>query len=611
MFGIPLMALRIAQGLSRKQLAEGICSETALRNYETGKCEPEKLCADALLQRLGKTADKYYIRLGDEEDELAKQRTWMQVSFVRGKIGVAEYAIVKYQNMKGTKDKLHRQFLALMRAELLRRKNAPLGEQKKMVLSGLFETLKKRELSRELLKIRVFHLLELFLLQRYAILLEQTGEKEEAVRWYEALLRRFEREKRERADRQKLYPLTAYHLASLQAKEGKYAQALPRIVQALELLRYSKIQNVMYIMLRELEFRVREGLGIPVTEQEREYLRCLKEMFGEDRAYLWENYYPVYLEPYLGSVNVMLRERRMLQGRTREKMVGNVCDTRTLERQEKNGSKPQKRVWKGLFEELGMSYLKYDGGIVASEYGDYRKYEEMLQAFDKKDVKNAQLRYGELAGKIDMEELTNRQFKKYWGAELRLLAGEISREERNAQFWEMLDWTMPPDNREKGFSCWLTTYEKEVLESLAWDCEGQEIEQLLPLLKRQLHRNFGAVEQTRSVDFYSKLLYCTARGYLRNGDIRRAEQYITLAIRQRAFQDWGLPWNRILFLRFQVEEKKLGLREKNKPPESDEAAFRWAKLAWASAREAEDVAMCDFMKGYFGKLYSCGEGYLD
>ncbi len=101
MFGIPLMALRIAQGLSRKQLAEGICSETALRNYETGKCEPEKLCADALLQRLGKTADKYYIRLGDEEDELAKQRTWMQVYFVRGKIGVAEYAIVKYQNMKG------------------------------------------------------------------------------------------------------------------------------------------------------------------------------------------------------------------------------------------------------------------------------------------------------------------------------------------------------------------------------------------------------------------------------------------------------------------------------------------------------------------------------
>ncbi|MDE7210536.1 MAG: hypothetical protein K2O03_03715 [Lachnospiraceae bacterium] len=36
------MALRIAKGLISEQLAKGICSKTALRNCETGKCKPEK-----------------------------------------------------------------------------------------------------------------------------------------------------------------------------------------------------------------------------------------------------------------------------------------------------------------------------------------------------------------------------------------------------------------------------------------------------------------------------------------------------------------------------------------------------------------------------------------
>ena len=599
-----LKGMRQSKGLTQEELGEGICSRTTMAAYEKGKCEPKKLYMDALMQRLGKTVDKYYIRLDDIEYAQARQRMWIQVCLRRGKLVMAEQAIHEYRNMQGTKGRLHDQFFAFVQAELLRRQKAPLEKQKKNILFGLSQTIVKETLAPELLKWRVFHLLEFFLLQRYAILLEGMGNEEMASVWYETMLLRFEREERGIADKQKLYPLIAYRLANLRIRQGRFSDALPLLSQALELLRYSGIQNALYIMIRELEFHARVAEGYPVKEQERKDLDCIKEILQEGSEYLYENYYPIYLEPYICSVNKMLLERRTAQGRTRENLVGTICDTRTLERQEKNGSKPQKKTWKALFEELGLSYLKYDGSIVTKEYGDYQKFEEMLQAYDRREKEKARELYRELTVKLNMEELTNRQFQKYWNVELKYMAKEINREKRNEELWELLDWTIPKDRREKGLSCWLTTYERWAMESLAWECEGEDIETLLPLLKLQLHRNFNPVEQMISVDFYGKLLYCIARGYLRSGNLKHAERYITLAMKQRLFQDWGLSWSRILFLKFQVEEKKLGLQKKRTPPESNGAAFRWAKLAWASGREENDVVVCKFIEGYFKRHYS-------
>lgn len=601
-----LKSMRQSKELTQEELGEGICSRTTIAAYEKGKCEPKKLYMDALMQRLGKTVDKYYIRLDDIEYAQAKQRTWIQVCLRRGKLAMAKQAIQEYRNMQGTKGRLHDQFVAFVQAELLRRQKAPLEKQKKNILFGLSKTIVKETLAPGLLKRRVFHLLEFFLLQRYAILLEELGDEEMAAVWYETMLHRFEREERGIADKQKLYPLIAYRLANLRVRQGRFSDALPPLLRALELLRYSGIQNALYIMIRELEFHAREAVGNSVAEQERKDLDCIKEILHEDGIYLSENYYPTYLELYICSVNKMLLERRTALGRTRENLVGIICDTRTLERQEKNGSKPQKKTWKALFEELGLSYLKYDGSIVTKEYRDYQKFEEMLQAYDGGDEEKARKLYRELTMKLSMQELTNRQFQKYWDAELKYMAKEINREKRNEELWELLGWTIPKDRREKGFSCWLTTYERWALELLAWECEGEDIDTLLPLLKLQLYRNFNPAEQVISVDFHGKLFYCIARGYLRSGNLRHAERYITLAMKQRLFQDWGLSWSRILFLKFQVQEKKLGLQEKRNPPESNGAAFRWAELAWASAREENDVAVCKFMEGYFKRHYFYG-----
>lgn len=601
MLGILLKEIRKSKEISQEILVEGICTRETLKKYESGKCDLEKLRADALIQRLEKTVDKYYVKLDNVEYALARKRVQIQDALRRNKLSVAERAILAYREMPGTNDALHRQFLAFVWAELLRKKSSSLSQQREVILAGIAETLAGRELSINLLTDRLFHLLELFLLQRYAIVLEEMGEVEEAIRWYEALLARFSREQRGMADKQKLYPLIAYRLAKYWMEEGRCDLALPVIEKAIELLRYSKIQNTLYLMLRELEIAVKEEMGTPVLEEERENFYCLKKFLEKGKNS--ENFFPIYVEPHLCSINAILKERRIIQGKTREELVGIICDPRTLERQEKNQSKPQKRVWKSLFSELGLSSLKYEGSIITRDYKDFQKFEAMVRAYNKGNIKEAMTFYQELVKILDRNEFTNRQFVKYWGAELPFGMGKISREERNQRFWEMMGETLSLKNKEKSFSCWLTKYEKEALDSIAWDCEGEEIEEILPLLKRQFCRNFNVAERIMERGFYEKVLYNIARGYLSSGNLWRAEQYITLAMEQRRFQDWGLSWNRIFFLRFRIEEKKLGLWEKKIPLKDNVTAFQWAKLAWASAKENKDTHMCEFIIGYFKRHY--------
>ncbi len=559
MLGIPLKEIRETAGIGQRRLGEGLCDRGVIRTYEEGRGEPEKLFADALVQRAGKTMNSYDILLDGKEYELVRQRTWIQFCLSRGKLHAAERAIQDYRVMPGTDDKLQRQFLAFVNEKLIRRQGASLRSRMEVVCSGMSETFDMKTLSPGVLEKRVFHLLELFLLQQYAVLLEEAGRETEAVCWYEAFARRFGREGQESVDQHKLYPLIAYRMARYYGKIGKFQEALPCIKKALELLRCPKLFNGLYAMLKEMEIKFREKLGEPVAKEEKDVFLQLKKFLWENGEIRKENYDPVYQESHCYSVNAMMLERRRLQKRTREGLVGNVCDPRTLERQEKTGSKLHKRIRKGLFEELGLSYLKYDRGIESGDYGDSLIYEQMLQAFDNGGQERAWYLYRKLADKLDMDKLVNRQFEKYWGTELRFQSGRIGRGERDQNLWEMLGWTMPEEGEEQFFSCWLTKYERQALISLAWDCEGGEIQRLLPLLKRQLHRNFNPVGQRIVAEYYDKLLYCIARGYLKIGDSVRAGQYVTLAVRQGAFGERGLSWGWIFSGRFPADERFLHL----------------------------------------------------
>lgn len=99
MLGILLKEIRKSKEISQEILVEGICTRETLKKYESGKCDLEKLRADALIQRLEKTVDKYYVKLDNVEYALARKRVQIQDALRRNKLSVAERAILAYREM--------------------------------------------------------------------------------------------------------------------------------------------------------------------------------------------------------------------------------------------------------------------------------------------------------------------------------------------------------------------------------------------------------------------------------------------------------------------------------------------------------------------------------
>ena len=199
-----------------RDLTDGITTVKMLKKYETGKKRPEKLRADALWQRAGKSMDKFDIYLEQEEYRRAKERAEIQEQMRMGRLEEAEKKLEEYESWSKTENKtLHWQFACLQRAELYRRKKEPLELQKQVILEGLRQTIQETEISPELLRRRRLDTMELLLLERYAFLIEQQ-QPQQAMLWYTKILNYFERGVDfDCSDQRKILPPVQYHAATL------------------------------------------------------------------------------------------------------------------------------------------------------------------------------------------------------------------------------------------------------------------------------------------------------------------------------------------------------------------------------------------------------------
>ncbi len=115
-----LRELRKKCGVSRNQLAEGICSKTALERYEKNERIPNKFVIDSLLERLGKNAARLEFISSDEEYELSQYRFQIEDKMRRLEYEEVEGLLETYSRAIGEKEKLHWQYIYTKRGELLK-----------------------------------------------------------------------------------------------------------------------------------------------------------------------------------------------------------------------------------------------------------------------------------------------------------------------------------------------------------------------------------------------------------------------------------------------------------------------------------------------------------
>lgn len=135
--GNALYYYRNVHELMQTELCEGICSVTTLSRIEKGGREVDSLMSELLLNRLGKSSNRYEFILNEEDYLLFETRFLIEDSIKNKNIEKAELFLEKYARIMPVDEIVHQQFLLLHRMYVAMLKDEP--EEK--IKEGLYQAI--------------------------------------------------------------------------------------------------------------------------------------------------------------------------------------------------------------------------------------------------------------------------------------------------------------------------------------------------------------------------------------------------------------------------------------------------------------------------------------
>lgn len=360
-FGKKVSYERTKRGISTEKLCAGLCSNSFLRRMENGERVCEKILADALLQRMGVSAERFVFVMNMEEQEwpLVRER-WIQ-AIERGE----EEAFWKYREeyikiTKG-KNKLHRQFIILAETVWDWKKNGANTFNRSSIQEAWSITMESTPMT--IAAGSRMSLTELILLMMYGRISEDMGENGEAMAVYGQALNHL-RDFVDERDRLRLFPQIAFRQVLLLRRYGKTAEASNLTEEVLTL---QKSGGRLFYIRRFLEMQSVFLEGKYARKEMPEQAKCRQaqnKSIGQALKWLYETYEEEE-EPWVWYIACygmedaelcrdIIRSRRTVLGMSQAELADGICDPVTISRIECGKTKPKRKVQEKLMKKLGM-----------------------------------------------------------------------------------------------------------------------------------------------------------------------------------------------------------------------------------------------------------------
>lgn len=215
---------RESMGITQEKLSDGICSVENLSRIETGKVRPNRNTFEKLMERLGKSGEKYLPFVHGED---------METHILRDKIG-ALIGNCKYEEMEPYLDELegkldmtdpiNRQYILRVRALADYRIGKITGEQKKEQLEHALRCTIP-EYQDGILPSKIFTRIEIFIYCNISVFYAEEGNLEKAIVMLRQMERYFQREKIDSTERAISEVLALSNLAQCLGRQGRYIEA--------------------------------------------------------------------------------------------------------------------------------------------------------------------------------------------------------------------------------------------------------------------------------------------------------------------------------------------------------------------------------------------------
>lgn len=487
--------------LSAKKLCEGICDRVFLQRIEKGERSCEKILADAMLQRMGISSEKFcYVSNAQEQEDIV----WKEkiVTLVDRNQEDTENWIKIYKKRIKKKSVLYTQFCMLAET-ILGWKN---GRDRKKLLENIQKAWELTRRGKNILKLQGQYLsyFEVSLAMLYVRILEEDEEEERIAIYYQKLL--FYLEKHiEESDRVKWYPQIAIRVIPLLKKNKKIEQAYKITVETIQLLQRQastfhllkllelyrefleeKFGKVRLFMPKKIQKELSDIDGICYSLE-----WCYREYKVKQREWNWDISFGVS-EIYL--CQDIIKGRRIGIGMSQQELAEEVCSPVTISRVERGITYPKRQELIKLLEKVKWSgenctltaqignpeYHQVTSKISNLTYlGKYQEAEKLLEELEKKiPEKNI------FAQQYFLNSLNTAQFA----------LGKRSKKEYYILAEKALYLTVPRLDKEKWKKWHFTRAEVMCINAMSYACEDsgkeEEVIELLEIIKEFYERQY-------------------------------------------------------------------------------------------------------------------------
>lgn len=395
--------------ISRKKLAEGICSEQMLYDIEKDRRESDPLIIDILLQRLGKSQNKLERILPSKMYYMIRFRDLLEKAILKGKKKLSDDILKQYPNQTSV-DQMYRY---RMQACLLHRINHDLEGAKHNLQSAISLTLPDFTYEKiDKFLISTIEIENLLALEQLRI--ESRPDRDQSTeKWHLEILMDFINENfTDEEEHAKIYSKCAWLLATIYFNEEDYMRTISLCSKGIEGLRRNAILYFMFPLL-VLITEAEKKLGInPDNSKWTQYQISL--------TFLWDNYaekwYPTdwlfhncSQQEYLLDYELVRSEREAKKMTQLELSDGIYKNVESYSRFETGKVSPKKKTFEKLLEKLEIERRRYNSFAVTDSHKTMELRRNLDRMIGRKEYTHAQEVCENLKKELNMDLKENRQ----------------------------------------------------------------------------------------------------------------------------------------------------------------------------------------------------------
>lgn len=452
--GKTIKILRRDVGKSRREIAFGLCSVSVLQRLEEGERFADKKLIDALIQRLGKSSDKFEFLLGKEEYERNKKRLEIERAFEKREYNKCRELLKEFSEKCKKGDTLNWQYIEKMKFLLGDLEYKTLDEAEELILNMLCKT--SPDFCLERMEERLLCTEECSLIYLLALTEIEFKNFKKAKMILVKLIVYLEYHFHDEEERIKLYPQIAYSLSKCYEYYEEYTQEKKVAEKAIELLEKN---GRIYLLAELLEcyksgFLGEKGFRLTLTEEEYEMckrwetqievLREIQEEYGDIYSGTEANtIFHNYGGQEVNLIHEVFGKKRRIKGLTQEKLSYGICEPETLSRLLNGRQMPNQKTFRMLAKCLEVDSERCRPYLSVKDYEVYEKQRKLGDYLQKKEYDLAERLFQEVEKELPQNIARNRQFCKMIRTNIESRLGRINWEERLKYLEEAITYTIP------------------------------------------------------------------------------------------------------------------------------------------------------------------------